>query len=357
MERLLISNAPTAVPALVIPEQSIWSVVVRVLLMVIALAAGTRLFAQDPQLSQFYAAPLYLNPALTGNTFEDRIILNYRKQWPGTGPGFTTYALSYDHNYAKAHSGFGGMVIRDVAGTNSLAFTNAGLNYSYEAHIDRRHAVRCGVRMGYTMREYDASGLVFADQIVRDNAPTSIESLPITRTSYFDASFGTMYFSENFWFGASFSHINTPQQSLFTDGDTKLPIRTSLHTGYRFRIDGQKVGKSHSRMTLAAHYKAQQDWDQLDLGWYINHDRLTGGLWYRGLPGFKAYAPGYGNDESIIAMIGVETQQQLKIVYSYDLTISSLSMKSAGAHEISLIYEWPKRGKNKKYRAVPCPKF
>ena len=30
--------------------------------------SGLGAIAQDPQLSQFYAAPLYLNPALTGNT-------------------------------------------------------------------------------------------------------------------------------------------------------------------------------------------------------------------------------------------------------------------------------------------------
>lgn len=328
-----------------------------VLLYAAALLVMVEANAQDPQFSQFYASPLYLNPALTGNTFEDRLIVNYRKQWPGTGPGFNTYALSYDHNYSKAHSGLGGMIMHDVSGTNHLSFTHAALAYSYEARIDHKHAIRAGLRMGWTLRQYDPSGLVFADQVIRDDAPHTIEALPLISTNYFDASAGVLYFSEKFWFGASFSHVNTPQQTLFTDGDARLPVRTSIHTGYRFRTDGQHVGKSHSRMTIAAHYKAQQDWDQFDLGAYLDHDRITWGLWYRGIPGLKAYAPGYANDESIIAMVGYETEQQLRITYSYDITVSMLSMKSGGAHEISLIYEWPKRGRNKKYKAVPCPKF
>ena len=37
--------------------------------------------------------------------------------------------------------------------------------------------------------------------------------------------------------------------------------------------------------------------------------------------------------------------------------VAALAPRSGGSHEISLIYEWPKRGKNKKWRAVPCPKF
>ena len=38
--------------------------------------------AQDPQFSQFYAAPLYLNPAFAGSAQEARVGINYRNQWP-----------------------------------------------------------------------------------------------------------------------------------------------------------------------------------------------------------------------------------------------------------------------------------
>ena len=326
------------------------------LLLAAAILAPALAVAQDPQFSQFYASPLYLNPALTGNTFQDRIILNYRKQWMGIAPGYETYAVSYDHNASKSHSGIGGMVLRDKAGTNGLAFTHAGFNYSFEARIDHKHAIRFGTRLGYTLRDIDRSRFVFADQVIRES-PTSVEGMLIDRVSYFDGSAGVLYFSEAFWFGASFNHLNRPQQSLVDGGDTRLPVRTSVHTGYRVATDGQRLRRSQSYLTVAAHYKAQQDWDQLDLGAYFDHRRLLAGLWYRGLPALKAYAPGYPNDESLIGMIGFETEQQLRVVYSYDLTVSQLSMRSGGSHELSLIYEWPKRGKNKKWKAVPCPKF
>lgn len=327
------------------------------LLVMLLLFLSVQAKAQDPQFSQFYAAPLYLNPALTGNTFQDRVILNYRKQWLGIAPGYETYALAYDHNASKSKCGFGGMVLRDKAGTNGLAFTHAALSFSYEARIDHKHAVRFGSRMGWTIRDFDRSGLLFADQVIREGAPTSIEGSLVDRTSYFDASAGALYFSEAFWFGVSMNHLNRPDQSLVEGAETRLPVRTSVHTGYRATLDGQKLKRSKSYMTIAAHYKAQQDWDQLDLGAYFDHRQLTAGLWYRGIPGLKAYAPGYPNDESVIAMVGYETQDQFRVVYSYDITISTLSMRSGGAHELSLIYEWPKRGKNRKYHMVPCPKF
>ena len=314
-------------------------------------------FAQDPQLSQFYAAPLYLNPALTGNTTQERAILNYRMQWTGIPKGFATYAMSYDHRTDNMHHGYGIMVMRDQAGTHNLAFTHVDLNYAYEAPIDRKRSVRMGLKVGYTVRDYDPSNLLFADQVIRDNAPTSVEPGMIERTSYLDIGAGGMYYTEQFWLGTSLSHLNRPQQSLMTDGDARLPVRTSMHTGYRFPIDGKRMRRSSSFATLAAHYKAQGKWDQLDLGAYLTHHNLTGGMWYRGLPGIKAYAPGYPNDDAVIALLGYETEKGIRFVYSYDLTISWLGMKSGGAHEISITYEWPKRSPAKKFRAVPCPKF
>ena len=316
-----------------------------------------RVSAQDPQLSQFYAAPLYLNPALTGNTHQDRIGLNYLLQWPAIGPGYNTYAVTYDHRSPGANSGIGGMVMHDRAGSFGLNFTQAALSYSYEARINRRQAIRGGMRVGYTMRSYDTRNMLFADQVIRDNAPTSIEPAMLGSVSYFDFSTGFLYYSEQFWGGFSINHLNQPQQSLYLEGDAQLPMRTSVHVGYRFAVDGRQFRHSETTMTLAAHYKAQGKWDQLDLGGYIDYSSITFGLWYRGLPGVKAYQPGYSNDDAVIAMFGYETPYQLRIVYSYDVTVSKLTLKSGGAHEISLIYEWPRHNKNRKYRAVPCPKF
>jgi type IX secretion system PorP/SprF family membrane protein len=321
------------------------------------LCCAIQLSAQDPQLSQFHAAPQYLNPALVGNTAQDRVALNYRLQWPGVQPGFETYAVAYDHNFVDANSGLGGMVMRDVAGSNGLSFTSISMSYSYEARIDHKRALRFGLRTGYVLRGIDPSGYLFADQVIRDNAPRTIETGMMDNTSYLDMSFGSLYYSEQFWVGASVNHINRPNTSLFLEGDARIDMRTAVHGGYRFAIDGFDYRRSDTRMTIAALYKAQGKWDQFDLGAYIDHNRLTAGIWYRGLPVVKAYEPGYGNNEAMILMMGFETEQQLRFVYSYDITISKLSMRSGGAHEISLVYEWPRQAKKRRHRIVPCPKF
>jgi len=59
----------------------------RILTLTLILAAisySNDLKAQDPHFSQFYAAPLYLNPALAGTSAGNyRVGVNYRDQWRG----------------------------------------------------------------------------------------------------------------------------------------------------------------------------------------------------------------------------------------------------------------------------------
>ena len=66
--------------------------------------------AQDPQFSQFYAAPLYLNPALTGINQKGRVGINYRNQWPSINTGFETAAAYVDYNFEEYNSSLGFLI-------------------------------------------------------------------------------------------------------------------------------------------------------------------------------------------------------------------------------------------------------
>ncbi len=54
--------------------------------------------AQDPQFTQFYANPLYLNPAFAGTARCPRVVMNYRNQWPALTGTFVTTSASYDQH-------------------------------------------------------------------------------------------------------------------------------------------------------------------------------------------------------------------------------------------------------------------
>lgn len=314
-------------------------------------------YAQDPQFSQFYANSLYLNPGFTGNTTQLRMATTYRNQWPGVPGGFKSYTASIDYNIEEAKSGVGLLFTHDEAGSGGLRFTNIAALYAAQIRLSRKLGFKPGLKFSYTRRDVNQADLIFGDQIARDGAPNTIETLQ-EGIGYLDLGFGAVLaHSEKYWFGLSIDHLNRPNYSLFGT-ESRLPTKLSMHGGWNFEVDkpGDNFGKDNIRVLV--HYKSQQDWDQLELGGYYEMDKVFFGLWYRGLPGLKSYKQGYSNNDAVILLLGLEVND-LRIGYSYDVTISRLVSDSGGAHEISLVFEAASRRKkrSRKRFQIPCPKF
>ena len=79
--------------------------------------------AQDPQFTQFYANPLYLNPAFAGTARCPRVVMNYRNQWPALTGTFVTTSASYDQHVDGLTGGLGLLVTHDQAGKGTLNTT------------------------------------------------------------------------------------------------------------------------------------------------------------------------------------------------------------------------------------------
>ena len=52
--------------------------------------------AQDPEFTQYFANPLYLNPAFAGTARCPRMTMSYRNQWPAMSGSFVTTSAAYD---------------------------------------------------------------------------------------------------------------------------------------------------------------------------------------------------------------------------------------------------------------------
>lgn len=311
--------------------------------------------AQDPQFTQFYAAPMYLNPAYTGVTYEHRFVANYRNQWPGIKKTYTTYMASYDYNMANLNSGLGLTVMQDRSGTAGLTHTQFGLNYAYHFKVGKFAEMRFGVNLSYNMKRIDFDKLRFNDQIAT-GSNTSIEAVNYQPLNYMDFGVGALLNSTQYWLGFSAKHLSQPNSSLIGDR-VPLPVSISLHGGYRFVLE-EKNKQLKRYISPAFNYRHELNNDQLDIGLYYYHLPINIGLWYRGLP-FKKYGPTYSSAESVAILLGFDiSQYNLRLGYSYDVTISHLGIaNSYGAHEISIIYERFHKNKKSKRVLVSCPKF
>ncbi len=316
--------------------------------------------AQDIQFTQFYSSPLYLNPALTGASGCTRISLAYRNQWPGISKSYKTALLSVDHFIDSKNLGVGLVMGTDEAGTGSLKTTIINASLAYQVKLNRTYTLRFGLQPGVGIKKINFNSLLFGDQLTRGDklgkGVASIEAQPQTKT-YIDIGGGIFLTNSRCWIGASAYHLNKPNDSFYSNAKAIIPVKYSIHMGGKFLINkDEKYGPAQKYFSPAIHYKRQGEFDQVDVGFYYSQNIFNIGLWYRGIPGLKAYKAGYQNNDAFALILGLTTEK-VWIGYSYDITISELAYSTQGAHELTLTYQICSKKKKKNYRLVTCPKF
>lgn len=314
--------------------------------------------AQDPMFSQYYASPLYLNPGLVGSVQQPRFILNSRLQWAQLPNSFTTSTVSADYLVEDWSSAFGVLVMTDKAGSANLRNTSAHGMYAAKIRIAEGWVFSPGVSFGYSSRSIDFDKIVFGDMIIH-NGPTTDDAIGhLGNQNYFDFSSGAVIYNKTFWAGFSGYHINEPNYSLLGE-DAKLPMRLSVHGGFRIPIKHSILSKSKlSSFAPSFVYKKQGEFQQFDVGTNIIFDPIMVGLWYRGIPLNKNYSEKASQD-AIIFILGLNLKY-IEVGYSYDFTISNIGPQSGGSHEISITLLLPELNPSKVKRRdkiLPCPNY
>ncbi len=295
-------------------------------------------FAQDPEFSQFYAAPLHLNPALAGISQGPRIAVNYRNQWPGFNDAFVTYALSYDQHIKALSGGIGVILSADRIAGGILNTYKVGAMYSYQLKLAKNFGVKIGAQGSYNYKHIDFGVLRFHDQINVNNPSlgfidefnnlnaTSELAFVSDSKSYADVSAGMVGFSPKVYVGVALKHLIQPNESFTGDNpDGKLPLRIAIHGGASF--DFSPNPKKEAFFSPNVLFVQQSNFTQLNIGAYVNFEPVFGGVWYRHT---------FSNPDAVIALFGISIDP-LRVGYSYDFTMSELNPGSGGAHEISLV--------------------
>ncbi len=315
--------------------------------------------AQDPHFTQFYANPIYLNPAFAGSARCPRINLNYRNQWPALRKTYITYSASYDQHVDLISGGIGLNILNDKAGEGTLSTTNISGIYAYQLNISRDFSIRLGLQATYVQKKLAWDLLHFGDQIDPRYGyiyPTQ-ESRPNESRSFTDFSAGLLAYSSTVYGGVAVNHLTEPDEAFIVEGSSELPRKITAHLGamlpvgntgsYRFsqhRDEGTFISPNIV-------YQQQVSFNYLNVGAYFLRSPIIGGLWYRG------NLDGGLKSESIIALVGIQ-KGLIKFGYSYDITISKLGNNTTGgAHEVGFGMQFECRPKKKRFRTISCPSF
>jgi type IX secretion system PorP/SprF family membrane protein len=317
--------------------------IMRWLILSVLLISGLTGFAQDHLYSQFFNAPLYLNPALTGQFPADlRVNLIYRNQWTAV-PGTLSYATaSIDYNIPQFGGGIGLMVTRSSEGTAYQDKTNIAGLYSYSIGSED-FVLSFGLQVGITNRSINYNKLIFDDQLdptLGIISNTSIASqLPFNNKFYFDSGAGTNLVISDFNIGVALQHINQPNES-FTGLPVKLPMRLNTNISYRLDLDEfENVDdQDKSYIIPSVVYYKQADFDSYSVGVQYKHHGVNVGVSYRS-------GEQTGPSALVLSLIfdlyiNPEGGEKLRFGVSHDAAAQGLTYgNTAGSTEGSIGYE------------------
>ncbi|MDP2421364.1 PorP/SprF family type IX secretion system membrane protein [Sediminibacterium sp.] len=322
--------------------------------------------AQSLHFSQWFNSPLTTNPANTGfiPDADYRIGANYRTQWSNVmSVPYKTMSIFGDaqvlrNKIENGWIGLGGMILSDVAGAGKLTTNKIYASLAYHQMMGNSSLLTAGFNVGRISKRINTSDLRFPDQFdgkfFSNQLPTSVV-LDVRSISYFDLQTGINYAyfpTDKIYLngGIAIWHINRPRESFFlTDQngfDSRLSLRYSGFLNGSFKVSEEVI------INPMAYYTIQARASELTAGIYTQYNlkdagemQLLAGLYYR-------------MDDAIIPMVGL-TWNNIRLLFSYDVTISSLNKynQSRGAWEFALINYGLYNEHNGDKRQSLCPKF
>ena len=344
----------------------------KISILVLALTLSFAATAQDIHFSQFYMAPLNLNPAMTGvMNCSQRIAGNYRNQWASVlrDKAFQTFNVAYDTKIPVGrydYIGLGGSVWGDKAGSLNYRTNQLSLDFSYAKKMGgyRKKAsyLVMGAELGLASKGLNSQAAQWGTQNsggVFDPTIPSGETI-FTRDNfmYADVSAGLLWFSvlnenTNFYVGGAYDHINRANQSFTKDkfvplfskftihagGELGITDRVSLLPGIVTFLQGpymQVNGGTSMRFILGS---SKRSTEAVQFGaWARIANKVDGGILM----------------DALILSTRFD-YSQFSIGFSYDLNTSSLksASRSNGGFEFSLQYKVC----GNERRNVFCPNF
>lgn len=318
--------------------------------------------AQDIHFSQFFASPLYTNPANAGNFEGDyRFVMNNKNQWNSFTDAYTTFAGSFDAGFgniflADSHAGAGLQINNDIAGDGKFGTTQFYLNLAYSMSFGKtkQFMAGAGFNAGYIMHGINFNNFTFGNQYSGeqyDPYSSSGEVWIYDKINYPDFGAGvnfTYKISPEFSLESGFSlnHINKPAKSFYDNSDAYLPVK------YSFTVSGDYNIKDDLWVEPQFLAMFQQDYREFNTGGLLRFD-------YNPVSLQSVYFGGLVRSRDAgIVVFGLK-YHNVRMTLNYDVNLSKLSTisRGKGGMEFSLIYVFmkPRPFESPYYRK--CPDF
>ena len=314
----------------------------------------------DPHFTQNYTYPMYINPAMTGQSDGDyRLSSVYRSQWGSVTNAYRTMGVSFDTR-TKHNIAVGLNLMNLSAGDAGFNYFNSYASVAYngvKCGKNEEHRVVIAMQAGLINRSVNIAKFKFGEQwnpVTGYNStnPTT-ESFAATSSTTLDIGTGALYYDAspgkkmNFFGGLSFFHINRPADPIISKEEStelnRIPLRFTFHGGMSMNLmHGVKLvphvmynQQGNARETTLGVYAQKQVNDETGI--------MAGGY--------------YRYKDAIAPFVGVDYKNFL-IGLSYDANTSKLGNMTWNVNSFELSFTYIKRKTGKPlFEFLHCPRL
>jgi type IX secretion system PorP/SprF family membrane protein len=309
----------------------------------------------DTQLSNYWAAINYFNPAYAGQTSNLEATLLSRMQWVGieNAPRTTIFAVQMPYSLLGKVHGVGASLYNDRSGLFSVTMYSG--QYAWKKKMLKGN-FSIGIQAGYINQSFDGTKVEIPED---DYHSPNDEAIPTSLVSGTSVDFALgFFFSKAKWFaGLSVNHLLAPTLDLTDKYVFEIPRSYYFTAGYNIQLsnpllelrpsllvktmemsslylDGDSLVEKVETNTL----KAMMRNTQVDITLRMIYNKLFwGGLsWRKG--------------DALTLMLGGKFNM-IEVGYAYDFPISMIIKESTGSHELFVRYtmeiDLNKKSKNK----------
>lgn len=284
--------------------------------------------AQDTHFTQTLATNVYNNPSLAGSDSSARVTLSYRNQWPKINGSYVSSFTSFYHYIPKWNAYAGFYYLHDNSGKGIIKANQFNAFYSQNIII-KKLLVRPAISIGFIQKTMDWSKLTFGEMI-DPRSGFVYQTKEVTgknNTTVLDIQSGITIYYKRLLAGMSVAHIN---QSKYKTGITNSNPRFNFQLGYTM------LDKGNFALTPYCFFARQG-----------NFDETVAGVNLKIIKRFQI-GGGYRISDAILFNAGF-ISKFISVYYSYDYTVSALTNKTGGAHEISFISAFHKVKTKRKF--------
>jgi len=313
----------------------------------------------DTQLSNYWAAISYFNPAYAGQTGNLEATLLSRMQWVGIqdAPRSTVLTVQMPYSLFGKIQGFGASMYNDRSGLFSVTMYSG--QYAWKKKM-LKGTFSIGIQGGYISQSFDGTKVVIPeDDYHQQDDPAIPRTLVSGHT--IDGAFGVFFSKEKWFAGLSVTHLLAPTLVLSNDYKSEIPRTYYFTAGHNIQLSNPLLELQPTvlvkTMEMSSLYlnddsllvkvqantlKAMMLNTQVDVSLrMVYNKRFWGGVsWRKG--------------DAVAIMIGGKFKM-IEAGYSYDYPISSIVKASTGSHEVFIRYSMEmkfNKGVKNKHKSV-----